>query len=40
VQRQQLADSLARHLERLGLERRARPVPDLSTYLAEKPPPA
>jgi hypothetical protein len=36
VQRMQIADSLARNLERLGLERRAKPVPDLTAYLAAK----
>ncbi len=36
LQRQQLGDSLARTLERLGLERRARDVQTLATYLAEK----
>jgi len=34
LQRQQLADSLARTLERLGLDRKARDVTDLQTYLA------
>src|SRR5437870_3114639 len=40
VQRMHIAEGLARNLERLGLERRAKPVPDLSTYLAAraKPP--
>ncbi len=33
LQRQQLADSLARLLEKLGFERKAKPVPDLATYL-------
>lgn len=36
LQRQQLADSLARLLERLGLERKARDVTDLATYLATR----
>lgn len=36
LQRQQLADSLARMLERLGLERRLKTVPDLTAYLATK----
>lgn len=36
LQRQQLADSLTRTLERLGLERRAKPVQDLSSYLTAK----
>lgn len=40
LQRQQLVDSLARTLERLGLERRARDVPDLASYLAKQPPTA
>lgn len=35
VQRTQIAEGLARHLERLGLERRAQPVPDLRAYLAQ-----
>src|SRR5436309_10776010 len=35
-QRMQIAEGLARHLERLGLERRAKPVPDLTAYLATK----
>lgn len=34
MQRMQLADSLARQLERLGLERRAKPVPTLGNHLA------
>jgi hypothetical protein len=38
LQRMQIADSLARHLERLGLERRAREATDLSTYLAQHTP--
>jgi hypothetical protein len=38
MQRQQLAEGLARHLERLGLERRAKPVADLSTYLTARAP--
>ena len=36
LQRQQLADSLARYMNLLGLERRMRPVQDLRTYLAER----
>ncbi|MCC6765252.1 MAG: hypothetical protein IT293_11380 [Deltaproteobacteria bacterium] len=36
LQRQQLADSLARTLERLGLDRKARNVPTLDRYLATK----
>jgi hypothetical protein len=38
VQRQQLADSLARILEKLGFERKAKPVATLTEYLAEKGP--
>jgi hypothetical protein len=34
--RMQVADSLARHLERLGLERKAQPVADLGTYIAAR----
>ncbi len=34
VQRQQLADSMARMLSLLGLERRAKPVPKLEEYIA------
>ncbi len=33
TQRQQLADSLARYMTSLGLERKAKPVPALSEYL-------
>src|SRR6266581_4115286 len=42
----QIAEGLARNLERLGLERRAKPVPDLASYLkareerAASPPPS
>src|SRR2546430_9150071 len=36
MQRMQIAEGLARHLERLGLERRAKPVPDPTAYLASK----
>ena len=36
LQRMQIAEGLARHLERLGLERRTKPVPDLARYLAAK----
>ena len=36
MQRMQIAEGLARNLERLGLERRAKPVPDLTAYLAAK----
>jgi hypothetical protein len=31
-----IADSLARQLQSLGLERRRQDVPDLTTYLAER----
>ena len=36
TQRQQLADGLLRALEKLGLERKAKPVPALSEYLESK----
>ena len=36
MQRMQIAEGLARNLERLGLERRAKPTMDLQTYLARK----
>ena len=36
LQRQQLVDSLARNLERLGLKRRAKALPSLQEYLASK----
>ena len=36
LQRQQLADSLARQMALLGLERRQRPAPSLAEYVAEK----
>lgn len=36
LQRQQLADALARYMNLLGLERRARPVPALADYVANK----
>ena len=36
MQRMQIAEGLARNLDRLGLERRAKPVPDLTAYLAAK----
>ncbi len=36
TQRQQLADGLLRALEKLGLERKAKPVPALSEYLEAK----
>ena len=35
VQRQQLADSLARYMAQLGLERRSKPVKTLATHVAE-----
>ena len=35
LQRQQLADALARYMTQLGLERRVKEVRDLRTYLAE-----
>ena len=35
-ERMQVAEHLAKQLERLGLERRAKPVPDLGDYLAAK----
>jgi hypothetical protein len=37
-ERQGLADSLARYLAQLGLERRAKPVPNLHDYLREGSP--
>jgi len=36
AQRMQIAEGLARHLERLGLERQAKPVETLENYLARK----
>jgi hypothetical protein len=36
LQRQQLADALARYMTQLGLERRVTEVRDLKTYLAEQ----
>ena len=36
LQRQQLADGLARYMGQLGLKRRARPVPALADYLATR----
>jgi hypothetical protein len=36
LQRQQLADSLARYMNTLGLKRRAKPATSLSDYLAKK----
>ena len=38
VQRMQIAEGLARHLERLGLDRQAKPVVDLGAYLAARTP--
>jgi hypothetical protein len=35
-ERQGLADSLARYLAQLGLERRAKPVPSLNDYLSQR----
>jgi hypothetical protein len=35
-ERQSLADALARYMGQLGLERRAKPVADLATYLAAR----
>jgi hypothetical protein len=37
-ERQGLADSLARYLAQLGLERRAKPVPSLNDYLCQRAP--
>ncbi len=36
LQRMQIAEGLARNLERLGLERKAREVPSLQEYLAAR----
>jgi len=36
TQRQTIADSMVRHLQVLGLDRTAKPIPDLQTYLAAK----
>ena len=36
MQRMQVAEGLAKHLERLGLERREQPVQSLEQYLASK----
>ncbi len=36
LQRQQLADSLARHLQALGLKRRAKSVPPLQEYVRKR----
>ena len=33
LQRQQLADALARYMSQLGLQKRAKQLPDLKTYL-------
>jgi hypothetical protein len=38
-ERQGLADALARYLGQLGLARHAKPVPDLTAYLAQAQPP-
>ena len=38
LQRQQLADSLARYMTMLGLKRRAKAAPNLSEYLSARPP--
>jgi hypothetical protein len=35
LQRQALADSLARHMSLVGLERRTKPVPSLDEYLSQ-----
>lgn len=35
VQRMQIAEGFARQLDRLGLERRARPVSALEAYIAQ-----
>jgi hypothetical protein len=35
-ERQQLADALARYMAQLGLERKAKPTKDLTSYLREK----
>lgn len=35
-ERQALADSLARYLTQLGLERRAKPLPSLNDYLRQR----
>ena len=32
----QIAEGLARQLDRLGLDRKAKPVPDLNTYVAQR----
>ena len=36
VQRMQIAEGLARNLERLGLQRKPAPVPSLAEYLAQR----
>ena len=36
LQRQQLADALARYMNQLGLEKRVNSVPDLGRYLHDK----
>lgn len=38
LQRTQLAEALAKHLDRLGLDRKPQDVPDLHAYLASKQP--
>jgi hypothetical protein len=38
LQRQQLADSLARYMNQLGLKRRVKPATSLSDYVARKQP--
>ena len=35
-ERQQLADSLARYMHMLGLQKRKKPLPQLGEYIAEK----
>ena len=36
LQRQQLADALARYMNQLGLKRRAKPVQSLTTYIEDR----
>jgi hypothetical protein len=36
AQRQQLADSFTRHMQALGLERKAKPVEDLRSYITRR----
>lgn len=38
LQRQQMCDALARYMSLLGLERRAKLIPDLASYLTKKTP--